>query len=84
MDVYNPGGAMIARVRTPEPVANAAFGGPGGAHLLVCSSTSVFLLETKTAGRIRRGPSTISSKGILYKSEEDPTQWTQIDIAALV
>ena len=50
VDVYNPSGEMVARVQTSEKCANAAFGGPYGTQLMLCTCTSVWLLETKVRG----------------------------------
>ena len=58
VDVYSPSGEMIARVLCPETVANAAFGGPDGDDLLLCSSTAAYLLKTKAVGAIYGGAAT--------------------------
>jgi gluconolactonase len=51
VDVYSAStGALIAQVLTPQTVANAAFGGPGGSDLMMCSCTSTWILPTKTKG----------------------------------
>ena len=43
-------GELIAKINTPETCANAAFGGPDGTELLLCASSSVWLLRTKVRG----------------------------------
>ena len=57
VNVYSgASGEEIAKIKTPETVANAAFGGPDGTDLMMCSCTSVWLLRTKVKGSGDLGP----------------------------
>jgi gluconolactonase len=48
--VWNPAGKLIGRIRTPEVVANIAFGGPKRNRLFICGSQSLYALYTATQG----------------------------------
>ena len=49
--VYAPSGDLIGKVRTPEPVANLAWGGTDFRTLFLTASTSVYRVETKVGPR---------------------------------
>jgi gluconolactonase len=48
--VFEPSGALIGIIKTPEVCANIGFGGPDLRTLLLTASTSVFTLRVKTPG----------------------------------
>jgi len=48
--VWNPAGKLIARIRTPETVANLCFAGPKRDWLWMCGSQSVYLLRVGVQG----------------------------------
>ena len=50
VEVYSAAGTMVARIRTPETVANLGFGGPGGNELMLCSSTNCYIVKTESVG----------------------------------
>ena len=50
VQVFNPGGDMIGRLRTPEVSANCCFGRPDRRTLLICATSSVFIVRLNTAG----------------------------------
>jgi gluconolactonase len=41
---YEPGGALIGKIKVPERVANLCFGGAKGNRLFICATTSVYSL----------------------------------------
>ena len=45
-----PDGALIGKLRLPEPVSNLVFGGPKRNRLFVTASTSVYSLLTTVTG----------------------------------
>jgi gluconolactonase len=49
--VFEPNGARIGIIETPEVCANIAFGGPDLRTLLFTASTSVYTLRVKTPGQ---------------------------------
>jgi gluconolactonase len=48
--VWSPAGKLLARVRTPETVANLCFAGPKRDYLWMCGSQSVYLLRVGVQG----------------------------------
>jgi gluconolactonase len=48
--VYAPDGKMIAKINTPERVANLCFGGPKRNRLFMCGTTSLYSLYTEAEG----------------------------------
>jgi gluconolactonase len=48
VEVYEPDGTLLERIRIPEVVANVCFGGPDGTDLFVAASTSLYRLRTTT------------------------------------
>lgn len=50
---YAPDGALIGRLRVPEPVANVTFGGPRGNRLLIAAGTSLYSLVMSVTGAPR-------------------------------
>ena len=49
--VYAPDGRHIGNVSVPELAANLHWGGEGWSTLFIAASTSVYAIDTKTAGR---------------------------------
>jgi gluconolactonase len=47
--VISPSGELLGIIETPEVTANIAWGGPEWHSLYICSSTTLYLLETKVA-----------------------------------
>lgn len=43
-------GREIARIRTPELVANVCFGGPDGRQLFIAAETSLYVVDTRVVG----------------------------------
>ena len=52
---FAPDGALIGKLRLPEPVSNLVFGGPKQNRLFVTASTSVYSLLTTVTGAARPG-----------------------------
>ncbi|MEK9721559.1 MAG: SMP-30/gluconolactonase/LRE family protein [Quisquiliibacterium sp.] len=50
VQVYNPAGQLIGRVRVPEMVANLAFGGSRRNRLFICGTTSLYAIYLKING----------------------------------
>jgi gluconolactonase len=50
--VYAPSGALIGKIRTPEPVANLAWGGPDFHALFLTATSSLYRVRTKVGPRI--------------------------------
>jgi len=48
--VWTPSGKLIGRIRTPEVVANIAFGGPKRNRLFIAASQSLYAFYTSTQG----------------------------------
>ena len=48
---------MIAKILTPNAIANCAFGGASGTDLMLTASESVWILPTKVAGLDKPGSS---------------------------
>jgi gluconolactonase len=48
--VWSPAGKLLARIRTPETVANLCFAGPKRDYLWMCGSQSVYLLRVGVQG----------------------------------
>lgn len=48
--VYEPGGALIGKIRVPELVANVSFGGPKRNRLFICGTSSLYAAYTTTVG----------------------------------
>jgi gluconolactonase len=53
VQIYNPAGALLAKVNTPKPAANLTWGGPKNSWLFICATDSVHLLHTMTNGAKR-------------------------------
>ena len=49
--VYSPSGALIGRIKTPEPAANLGWGGPDFHTLFIAATTSIYALRTKVGPR---------------------------------
>jgi gluconolactonase len=49
--IYAPSGDVVGKLRTPEPVANLAWGGPDFHTLFLTASQSVYRVETKVGPR---------------------------------
>jgi gluconolactonase len=49
--VFEPDGKLLGIIRTPEPPANVAFGGPDLKTLFLTARTSVYTLRTKVPGQ---------------------------------
>jgi gluconolactonase len=47
---YDLDGTLIGKVKTPEPVANVAFGGPQSNLLFICATTSLYSVRLPVAG----------------------------------
>jgi gluconolactonase len=47
---YDLDGTLIGKVKTPEPVANVAFGGPQSNLLFICAATSLYSVRLPVAG----------------------------------
>ncbi|WP_055618608.1 SMP-30/gluconolactonase/LRE family protein [Streptomyces phaeochromogenes] len=47
---YDPDGALIGRLRVPEPVSNIAFGGPKNNRLFITATTSLYSLMMSVTG----------------------------------
>ena len=50
--VYSPSGALIGKLRTPEPAANLAWGGPDFRSLFITATHSVYAVKTKVGPRL--------------------------------
>ncbi|HTT09429.1 MAG TPA: SMP-30/gluconolactonase/LRE family protein [Burkholderiaceae bacterium] len=50
---YDPGGALLGKIRIPEVVANVCFGGPKRNRLFICATTSLYAVYLRTAGALR-------------------------------
>jgi gluconolactonase len=48
--VLDPDGLDLARIRVPEVTANCVFGGPSGDRLFIAASSSLYAIDTLTAG----------------------------------
>jgi len=48
--VWSPAGKLLARIRTPESIANVCFAGPKRDWLFMCGSQSVYLLRIGAQG----------------------------------
>jgi gluconolactonase len=48
--VFEPGGALIGKIRIPELVANVTFGGPKRNRLFICGTTSLYAAYTTATG----------------------------------
>ena len=53
VQVFDPAGALIARIAVPEVVGNLCFGGTTGATLFVAATTSIYAIETLTTAAPR-------------------------------
>jgi gluconolactonase len=49
--VYSPAGALIGKIKTPEPAANLGWGGPDFHTLFIAATTSIYALRTKVGSR---------------------------------
>lgn len=47
---YDPDGALIGKIRVPEPVANVVFGGPKRNRLFICATTSLYAIMLPVNG----------------------------------
>ena len=47
---HTPGGELIGKIRTPEVVANLAFGGPRNNRLFITATTTVFAVFLNVRG----------------------------------
>ena len=50
--VYAPSGDLIGKVRTPELVANLAWGGPDFRTLFLTASQSLYAVKTRIGPRV--------------------------------
>jgi gluconolactonase len=50
--VYAPSGALIGKLRIPEPSANLCWGGPDFRTLYICATRSVYAVKTKVGPRL--------------------------------
>jgi gluconolactonase len=50
--IYAPSGEMIGKFRTPEPVANLAWGGPDFHTLFLTATSSLYRVRTKVGPRV--------------------------------
>jgi gluconolactonase len=50
--VYEPSGALIGKIRTPEPVANLAWGGADFHTLFLTATSSLYRVRTKVGPRV--------------------------------
>jgi gluconolactonase len=50
--IYAPSGALIGKIRTPEPVANLAWGGPDFHSLFLTATSSLYRVHTKVGPRV--------------------------------
>ena len=50
VNCYEPGGALLGRIRVPEAVANITFGGPRRSCLFITATTSVYRLFVNRVG----------------------------------
>jgi gluconolactonase len=49
--VYSPSGALLGKIRTPEPAANLGWGGRDFHTLFIAATTSIYALTTKVGPR---------------------------------
>ena len=49
--VYSPAGALVGKIKTPEPAANLGWGGPHFHTLFIAATTSIYALRTKVGPR---------------------------------
>jgi gluconolactonase len=47
---YRPDGVLIGRIKSPETVANLAFGGPNLCRLYIAATTSLYSIDLQTKG----------------------------------
>jgi gluconolactonase len=47
---HAPDGALLGKVRIPEPVANVCFGGPKRNRLFICATSSLYAVFLNTRG----------------------------------
>ncbi|WP_329097461.1 SMP-30/gluconolactonase/LRE family protein [Actinomadura citrea] len=57
---YAPDGALIGRIRVPEPVSNITFGGPKNNRLFITATTGLYSAVTSVTG-LPRTPQVIES-----------------------
>ena len=50
VQVFNPAGKMIGKIRLPKETANLTFGGKDNNVLFICSSNSVWAIKLNTKG----------------------------------
>ena len=55
VQVFNPSGELLGKIRTPEVAANCAFGGPDGDILLIAATSSVWRIRLNARGATRPG-----------------------------
>lgn len=53
VQVFNPKGGMIGKIRTPEVAANCAFGGRGYSMLFIAATSSVWAIDLATSGAVK-------------------------------
>jgi gluconolactonase len=49
--VYSPSGVLLGKIKTPEPAANLAWGGPDFHTLFIAATQSIYALRTKIGPR---------------------------------
>lgn len=52
---YDPDGTLLGTIRVPEVCANVEFGGPERRTLYVTANTSLYAIDVRVRGAIRRG-----------------------------